>query len=43
MKKISAVALAFFALAAYNPTDVERARWTIADMLSWRTAIEALK
>jgi hypothetical protein len=26
---------------AYNPTDAERARWTMSDMLSWRTALEA--
>ena len=28
-------------LAAYNPTDADRARWTMGDMMSWRTAIEA--
>jgi hypothetical protein len=43
------IALALFAsltdqlLAAdpYAPTDAERARWTMSDMLSWRTALEA--
>lgn len=25
----------------YAPTDAERARWTMSDMLSWRTALEA--
>ncbi|HUR79928.1 MAG TPA: type II secretion system protein GspG [Thermoanaerobaculia bacterium] len=27
--------------AAYVPTDAERARWTMSDMMSWRTALEA--
>src|SRR5262249_7195971 len=27
--------------AAYNPTDFDRARWTMDDMRSWRTAIYA--
>ncbi len=26
---------------AYLPTDAERARWTMSDMTSWRTALEA--
>ena len=31
------------ALAAdvYTPTDAERARWTMDDMMTWRTAIQA--
>jgi hypothetical protein len=28
-------------VAAYNPTDADRARWTMSDMMSWRTAVEA--
>jgi hypothetical protein len=27
--------------ALYIPTDAERARWTLSDMMSWRIAIEA--
>jgi Type II secretion system (T2SS), protein G len=42
MKKVAAaVVFSVIAMAAYMPTDIERARWTIADMLTWRTAIEA--
>ena len=41
MKKIALIACALFAVAAYEPTDADRARWTIADMLTWRTAIQA--
>lgn len=33
--------LAVFAIAAYNPTDADRARWTMSDMMSWRIAIQA--
>ena len=39
MKKIAF--LAVFAMAAYNPTDADRARWTMSDMMSWRIAIQA--
>jgi Type II secretion system (T2SS), protein G len=35
------VATAAWAANPYMPTDAERARWTLDDMLSWRTAIEA--
>lgn len=42
MKRFAAAALFFFAFtAAYLPTDAERARWTLHDMMSWRIAIEA--
>jgi type II secretion system (T2SS) protein G len=42
MKKVvAAVFFSVIAMAAYMPTDIERARWTIADMLTLRTAIEA--
>lgn len=27
----------------YVPTDAERARWTLQDMMSWKTALEAYK
>ena len=44
MKNIAAAAvLSFFALGAYNPTDAERARWTMFDMRSWKTAFDAYK
>lgn len=34
-------ALVLFLLAAYNPSDAERARWTMSDMVSWKITIEA--
>ena len=33
--------LAVLAMAAYSPTDQDRARWTMSDMMSWRTALQA--
>lgn len=30
-------------VAAYNPTDAERARWTMGDMQSWRICFAAYK
>src|ERR1044072_4104104 len=39
MRKFLPAAILLF--AAYNPTDADRARWTMGDMMSWRTAIEA--
>jgi hypothetical protein len=41
VKKIALIAFALFAVAAYEPTDADRARWTMGDMMSWRTAIQA--
>jgi hypothetical protein len=32
-----------FAAGPYVPTDAERARWTMMDMNSWRTALAAYK
>lgn len=32
---------AIFAMAAYIPTDAERARWTLHDMMSWKTVFDA--
>ena len=34
-------ALVLFLLAAYNPGDAERARWTMGDMVSWKISVEA--
>jgi len=34
-------ASSLFAGGGYAPTDGERARWTMSDMTSWRTALEA--
>lgn len=47
MKKTIFIALALlispflFAGSGYAPTDGERARWTMSDMMAWRTALEA--
>ncbi len=41
MTKIALIACAVFAVGAYEPTDADRARWTMSDMMSWRTAIQA--
>ncbi|HVG24705.1 MAG TPA: type II secretion system protein GspG [Thermoanaerobaculia bacterium] len=43
MKKNILLGLTFLTLFAgtYAPTDGERARWTMSDMMSWRTALEA--
>ena len=46
MKKTILFALALVASSSlfaggYSPTDGERARWTMSDMTSWRTALEA--
>ncbi len=47
MNKILLLALtlctttSLFAGGGYAPTDGERARWTMSDMTSWRTALEA--
>ena len=44
MKNIAAAAvLSLFAIGAYNPTDAERARWTMFDIRSWKTAFDAYK
>lgn len=43
MKKVTLIACALFAIAAYMPTDAERARWTMHDMMSWKTVFEAYK
>ena len=42
MKRIAA-ALVFTVLSmgAYVPTDAERARWTMHDMMSWKTVFDA--
>ena len=37
------VAAPLFAGDAYQPTDAERARWTMLDMGSWRTCFDAYK
>ena len=42
MKKIAFASLLFL-VAAYVPTDAERARWTLHDMRSWKIALEAYK
>ncbi len=42
-KIIASAAFAIFAMGAYNPTDAERARWTMFDMRSWKTAFYAYK
>ena len=34
-------ALVLFLLAAYNPSDAERARWTMGDMVSWKICVDA--
>lgn len=46
MKKTILIALALLTSSSvlagsYAPTDGERARWTMSDMMSWRTALEA--
>ncbi|HEX6083302.1 MAG TPA: type II secretion system protein GspG [Thermoanaerobaculia bacterium] len=47
MKKTILLALALLTSSSsvlagsYAPTDGERARWTMSDMTSWRTALEA--
>src|SRR3954454_24529447 len=33
----------FAANALYAPTDIERARWTMGDMVSWRICVAAYK
>ena len=38
---VALVPLALLAADPYIPTDAERARWTMSDMMSWRTAIDA--
>jgi hypothetical protein len=40
---IALVAFPLFAGDAYQPTDAERARWTMLDMASWRTCFDAYK
>ncbi|HUJ14803.1 MAG TPA: type II secretion system protein GspG [Thermoanaerobaculia bacterium] len=40
MKRIVLLA-AVFSIAAYIPTDAERARWTMHDMMSWKTVFQA--
>ena len=42
---IAVLLLASTALAAdsYIPTDAERARWTMHDMMSWKTALDAYR
>src|SRR5437762_2565613 len=37
------VPAAILLLGAYNPTDAERARWTMHDMQSWRICFAAYK
>jgi type II secretion system (T2SS) protein G len=37
------VASAALAADPYCPTDAERARWTMHDMMSWKTALDAYK
>ena len=37
------VATAALAADSYYPTDAERARWTMQDMMSWKTVFEAYK
>ena len=37
------VPAAILLLAAYDPTDAERAGWTMGDMNSWRIALSAYK
>ncbi len=37
------ITAAFLLIAAYNPTDAERARWTMHDMQSWRICFAAYK
>ena len=46
MKKTILIALTLLTSSSilagsYAPTDGERARWTMSDMMSWRTALEA--
>ncbi len=44
MRKFFILVLAALLLvAAYNPTDAERARWTMHDMQSWRICFAAYK
>jgi len=40
MKRIALLA-AIGLMAAYIPTDAERARWTMQDMMSWKTVFDA--
>jgi len=42
-KSLLLLPAAFLLLAAYNPTDAERARWTMHDMQSWRICFSAYK
>ena len=37
------LATSAFAADSYCPTDAERARWTMQDMMSWKTVFEAYK
>lgn len=43
MRRFLILSFAVFLLAAYSPTDAERARWTMHDMQSWRIALAAYK
>ena len=38
---LTLVSSSLFAGSSYTPTDRDRARWTMSDMTSWRTALEA--
>jgi len=40
---IAAIATPIFAANPYTPTDLERARWTMGDMVSWRICFAAYK
>ncbi len=42
MKKLAATSVfALLLMGAYIPTDAERARWTMSDMMSWKTVFQA--
>ena len=42
MKRIAAaVVFTLLSMGAYVPSDAERARWTMHDMMSWKTVFEA--
>lgn len=44
MKRIAVAALlSLLTMGSYIPTDAERARWTMFDMRSWKTALDAYK
>jgi hypothetical protein len=40
---VVAIATPLFAATPYAPTDLERARWTMSDMVSWRICFAAYK